>query len=307
MPMITPSIDQAALLKFQQNFHMLAQQTDSNLAGSGAILYLPSDGKTNNLARMNGFELNEVTGRNPLKNYEDYETDNRMFRKRRFNKTILIDAKDDINELLADPTSYLVQNMLAAKNRVFDRVICSAAVGDVLVGKPDGTPTSVTATADGMRTIDATGGVTYSTVQKVTQTFINNSMQLQDLTGSQFLITGKENTELMDEDKFIKNDYIDGRPVQDGTPKRTGIYGTVLFAGSETGGITVPAPILPETATERTCLVLTPKSIACAMHLDLLEVKKSDAHVNSWAVNIDLWINAMRIEGERVVAIKTTK
>ena len=45
---------------------------------------------------------------------------------------------------------------------------------------------------------------------------------------------------------------------------------------------------------------VTPKKV------DLLEVKESATKVNSWDITIDMWINAMRIEGKRVQIFTTT-
>ena len=116
-----PSIDQGAKLNFQDSFYELAQQTDSKLVKTGAIMFLPSKGKTNNMARIGRVELVEVDTRNPDKQYGDYALDNRQFTKRRFTKTVQIDALYDINELLKDPTSDILTQLNNAKERVIDR------------------------------------------------------------------------------------------------------------------------------------------------------------------------------------------
>ena len=181
---ISPSIDQAAALNFQDSFYSLAQQTKSKLVATRALNFLPSEGKTNNLARMGRVELNEVNTRNPDKQYGDYAVDNRLFQKRRFTKTIQIDKKFDINELLKDPTSDILMQLNNAKERTIDRIALAAAVGPVLIGGPDTAPTSITAATDGVITIDGTGGFTYEIVQAITQNFINNELQADDFTGS---------------------------------------------------------------------------------------------------------------------------
>ena len=308
MPIISPSIDQGAKLAFEQTFFKLVQQTRSKLAASPAIRYVPSNSKVHNMTRLNKLELEEVSTRNPLKTMSDYELDNRMFRKRRFTKTVLIDAKHDINELLKDPTSDLMQQLVAAKNRVFDRVVAAAAVGDVLTGPADATMAASTtsAAADGVRTIDATGGMNYETITQLTQTFINNAFDIEQIQGTQILATGEENSALMNEEKFINNDYIGARPVERSVMDKAGLYDVVLFAGSETGGIEVSRPVLPEAGSTRTCMALAPDSIAVAVELGDFKVIQNPAYVNSYDLTIDLWINAMRTEGERVVAINTT-
>ena len=169
-----PSIDQGAKLNFIDSFYELAQQTKSRLVATGAIKWLPSKGKTNNMARIGRIELAEVATRNPDKQYGDYALDNRQFTKKRFTRTVTIDAKYDINELLKDPTSDILTQLNNAKERVIDRIAIAVAVGSVLVGAPDAAPSSISAATDGVLTIDATAGFVYTTVQKITQNFVNN-------------------------------------------------------------------------------------------------------------------------------------
>lgn len=302
----SPSIDQAALLNFQDSFYTLAQQTKSKLAATKAITFGPSNGKTTNFARMGRIELTEVNSRNPDKEYGDYAVDNRLFTKRRFTKTIQIDKKFDINELLKDPTSDLLKQLDAAKERTVDRIALAAAVGPVLVGGPDTAPSSLTAAQDGVITIDATGGVTFEIVQAITQNFVNSELQYSDFQGSTLCITGQENTDLMGEVEFTNSLYIKSSVEQAGVANNVGTYNVALFAGSSTGGGTITQPYLPEGATTRSCVVLAPMSIMMAMEIGDLSVEKSATKVNSMDVTIDLWINAMRTEGVKVQIITTT-
>lgn len=299
-------IDQAALTQFERNFMTLAQQKQSKLEASGVVRYLPTDGKYNTLPRIGKLELVEVNGRNPLKQYTDYSVDNRMLRKRRFTTSVLLDNKNDVNELIADPTSYIMEALIAAKNRSIDRVITSSAIGPVLVGSPNGPQEYLSAEDDGVATVDATSGVNYSTYTAVTEMFINKEIPMDMIERVKLLITGKENTALMNEDKFINNRYISARPVEKGVVNPAGVYDVILFAGSVNGGITVENPILPEETTIRHCLALAPESIAVSMELASLRVEQSSQHVNSKELTIDFWINGMRTEGARVIDVKTT-
>lgn len=303
---ISPSIDQAAKEIFQTNFYKLAQQSKSRLMASNIIRFLPSGGKTNHMARMGRLELTEVELRNPDKQYGDYSLDNRQFTKRRFTRTIQIDAKHDINELIKDPSSDIMEELNKAKERVIDRIAVAAAVGPVLTGAPDTSPTSTSAASDGVLTVDASAGLTYEKVQEITQNFINNDLEYSQFSGSLFAITGSENTDLMAEAEFINNDYISGRPVEKGVQMNAGTYRIEMFAGSVNGGITVTNPVLPEGATLRSCVVMAPESIAMAMEVGVQDIQKSAVKVNSWDITIDLWINAMRTEGAKVQIVSTT-
>lgn len=303
---ISPSIDQAAALNFQETFYTMAQQTKSKLVATKALSFLPSKGKTNNVARIGRIELEEVNTRNPDKQFGDYAVDNRLFSKRRFTKTVQIDMKYDVNELLKDPTSDIITQLNNAKERVIDRVAIGAAVGSVLVGGPDTAPTSITAAADGVITIDGTGGFVYEIVQAITQTFINNDLQYDDFKGATLCITGSENTDLMGEDQFINQDYIKSAVDLAGVIKEAGTYQVAVFAGSSTGGGTIAQPVLPETTTQRSCVCMAPNAISISMEIGDMGVEKSTAKVNSMDITIDLWINAMRNEGARVVIVTTT-
>lgn len=301
-----PSIDQGAKLNFIESFHELAQQTKSRLTMTNAIKWAPAQGKTNNLARMGRLELVEVQTRNPDKQYGDYAIDNRQFKKTRFTRTVTIDAKFDINELLKDPTSDLVRQLVNASERVTDRVAIANAVGNVLVGAPDASPSSISAATDGVLTVDGTSGFVYSTIQQITQNFVNNDVDYTTFSGATICVTGKENTSLMGEDEFINNDYITARPVEKGVMDKAGTYRVVLFAGSENGGIQVQNPILPEASTTRQCVVLCPQSIYMARHIDDLSVERNPLKVNSYDINIDMWVGALRIEGALVQIVTTT-
>lgn len=303
---ISPSIDQAALQNFRDNFWELAQQSKSRLGGSPSVIYLPSQGKSNNMSRIGRIELTRVDSRNPKKQYQSYNLDNRHFTKYRVTATIQIDEKQDVNELIADPTSPLLSALDKAKEREIDRCIANAAVGDVLVGAPDETPTTVTAASDGVVTITATGGMDYDDIKAITQNFINNDLEMDDFKGAVIALSGKENSDLMGVSQFIDNDYIAAKPVDKGYQEKLGTYGVVFFAGSVSGGITVNNPVLPEGATTRSCLVLAPEAIAVSMELARLDVEKSADRVNSRDITIDLWINAMRTEGVRTQILTTT-
>lgn len=303
---ISPSLDQGQLQNFKDSFFELAQQKKSRLESSGAIVYLPSKGKTNHMARIGRLELVETNTRNPDKEFADYALDNRQVSKRRFTLTVQVDAKYDINELLKDPTSDILKQLVHAKDRQFDRVCVAASIGAVLTGSPDAAPTSTSAATDGVITVDASAGLTYEKIQEVTQNFINNDLGYEMFKGSVLCLSGKENTNLMGEVEFISNDFISGRPVEDGVMQGAGCYQIIQFAGSVNGGVTVTNPILPEGATLRDCVVLAPESVAVAMEVNLLDVSKSATKVNSWDITIDLWLNAMRTEGVRVQKVQTT-
>lgn len=302
----SPSLEQGANITLEKNFFKLKIQEKSQLVSSGAIMFVSPEGKTHNIARMGNLELTKVNTRNPLKQFSEYNIDNRQFTKSRFTKTIRIDSKADINELIKDPTSDLYTRLMEASNRTQDREIILGATGSVLVGAPDAAPTSISAATDGVLTISATGGVAYSTIQKVTQNFINNGVPVDMFRGSQICLTGKENSDLMAVTQFINNDYIKGDIVNQGIANRAGMYGVQVFAGSEQGGITVPNPILVEGVSTRSCVVMAPNAVAVSYKLNALKIEPAAECVDSFDITIDMWMGVMRLEGALVQIITTT-
>lgn len=300
------NVSQASLLKFKENFWVLAQQNESVLSNSKAIMYMPVDGKKHNLARMGKFDLVEVTGRNPDKSYTDMSLDNRQFTKKRLTVTVPIDQLTDVNELIADPENDVVKGLASAYNRAIDRLVCGFAGGSVMTGNPDEAPTSKSAEDDGVVTIDATAGLNYGVIQSVTQNSINADLEIADIKGSVILATGKENTSLMSDEKFINNDYLNGNPANAGILNSAGIYDVRLFAGSVAGGVAKTNPILEEKEGKRTCLVLAPNSVAVAVQMNDIRVERNPGKVNTMDVTAELWIGGMRTEGNRVQKIQTT-
>lgn len=303
-----PSLDQGQLQKFQDNFYMLTQQKQSKMASSAAVFNVPFEGKVFNMARMGKLSgMTEVTGqRNPELQVEDYALDNRLMTNKRFTRTIRLDKLTDIDELIADPTSDLLTNLVALRNRTLDRIIVASAVGNVLVGSPDATPTSRTAAQDGVLTVAATSGVTYETIKTLRKNFVNNGLQDEDMTNCQLLITGSETFDLMGEVEFINNDFSNKGAVGMGYLPKVGPFDIIEFEGSESGNITVTNPILPEASGVRKCIALAPRSIAVATQIELTGPTKNPNYVNSWDITATLVIKSMRTEGVKVQVVTTT-
>jgi hypothetical protein len=300
------SNDQARKLILADSLYRLAEQKQSKLASAGIATFVPSEGLIYNFTRTGKTELVEVGDRNPLKQYENTAFDNRQFSKRRFTRTFLLDEKQDIDELIVDPTSEIVSGLNYAANRVQDKIGVGGVLGSVLVGMPGGQTTSRTAAQDGVKTIDATGGLTYDRIQEITRNFQNSDLDISDYQNAVIAVTGKEQVNLMGEDKFINSRFINGRPVEDGYQSGVGMYRLANFAGSVNGVNVYQNPILPEVSGVRNCFVACPNSILMMMEIARLDITKSDPHVNSWSVTIDMWIGAMRKEGILVQQINTT-
>jgi len=301
---ISPSIDQAKLLTFEKNFYKLAQQKDSLLLSSPAISFMPIKG-VSHISRLGRTELVNVSGeRNPEKQFSQMQNDNRRTTNYRYTKTFLVDNYDAAVQLITDPTSDLFTQLTYAKNREADRVIITAAGAAVVTGAPDSAGTSTSFANDGGRTVDGTSSFTYANVlTKVTRNFKNNEILANGIT---FAMSANEEYSLKQDDKVINNDYTNYRPVNDGQIGRLDGHNFVIFAGTETGGVSITNPILPEASGVRTNYAMAPDAIAFGMEIGRLDVTRSATHVNSWEITIDVYFKAVRKEGVKVQKITST-
>jgi hypothetical protein len=302
---INPSLSQGQLLEFNKMFHSLSQQRTSKLSNAGVINFLPIGGKEMNYGRIGSLDLVKTNERNPDHQFSEYSLDNRKLSQQRYTRTVMLDEKFDIMELITDPTSPIMQELVNAEQRLRDKVAIEAAVGPVRMGDPGGADTLVSAANDGVITIDATSsGFVYSTYTKMIENFVNNNV---DTMSGIIAVSGSEHTDLMGEDKFINNDYTQARPVDSGSVANLSGWQVAKFAGSVNGGIQVAKPILPEGSTNRTNVVLTPGSIAMRHTIEKLEVVDfKETKVNSKGVVISVLSEAMRTEGAKVQLVTTT-
>lgn len=301
---INPSLSQGELLEFNKMFHSLSQQRQSRLSAGGVITFLPMGGKDMNYSRIGKLDLVKTSERNPDHQFSEYSIDNRKLSQERYTRTVMLDQKFDIMELITDPTSPIMQELVNAEQRLRDRVAIAAAIGPVRTGAASGADVMVSAANDGVLTIDATSGFVYGTYTKLIENFTNNDV---DTMSGLIALAGGENTDLMGEEKFINNDYTQARPVDTGSVNNLAGWGIAKFAGSVNGGIQVTNPILPEGTTTRTCVALTPGSILMRHTVEKLEVVEfKETKVNSKGVVISVLSEAMRSEGAKVQLITTT-
>lgn len=299
----TGDLDSAKLLTFEKNFFRIANQADTKLSSCPAILHKGIQG-ISNISRIDGDELVEVTGRNPKKQFKDIKNDNRKSVARRFTLSYLEDSYDRAVNLITDPTSELYTNLKEAKNRTADRCIAQAALANVHVGRPDEVGTTLTAQEDGVMTIDATSGFGYTSVISPAITrFTNNYIPTDNLT---LCISGLEEEALRNDEKYMNAFYSSANTVDKGKITNASGMNVVTFAGTQNGVSAITDPVLKENTGKRHNLILAPQSIAFALEVGCLDCSKSDEHVNSWAITIDVWVKTVRLQGKRIIEVLST-
>ncbi len=306
MPVIaTPNLDNATLLLFEKNFERLAANKETKLLNSPAIKHMDIKG-ISNISRIEGNELVNVTakGRNPEKQYLPIRNDNRISTAERYTGTYLLDNYDKVVKLISDPTSELFENLADAKKRLTDKCIIDAAVGSVLVGEPNKAATALTAAQDGVKTIDGTTEFSYKKViSKAITTFKN---QYVDVDGVTLAISATEEEALRDDPNYTNALYSNQNTIDKGTITNASGFHVVTFAGNENGGAMVDLPILPESEGIRQNVLLAPKSIGFAVEIGRLDCVQSSIHVNSWEITIDMYVKAVRLQGSKIIIIKST-
>ena len=309
MTLINPTIDQAKIQSWETNFYTLASQKTSLLSGLPAVKHIDFSSAKHNIVRMGNVEIDEISGRNPKVNYEDPEFDNRQIVKKDFAKAILFDNYDNL-EMMANPTSEYYTKVMEAFNRAKDRVIADACFASVMCGDPNnGVPlTSVTAEEDGVRTIDATGGLTYNLLKQAHTNFINSTVISGDLSNSNlsFICAGSDMSQLLEEEKFINNNYTSLRPVDNGVITKVLGMNVVALSGSQTNQTQQKKTILKEDGTTRDCIILAPDSIRFVVSDIKIEIREPSEYIRSKALVFSARLGAIRTEGAKIQKIQTT-
>lgn len=305
-----PSIEQSLVQTWEHNFITLAQQENSLLGNLPAVKMMVFDSYKHNVARTEGIELDEYVGRNPKLQDSEPLTDNRRFFKRRYGKSFLVDKKD-IREAMADIKSEIYKDLFVAVNKLKDRIIARAATGLVEVGDPNNGGTSyISAATDGVKTVDATGGLTYNTLKNCLRYFSQREVcSAGDIDGANlsFICGDTDHSQLLGEDKFINNLYTISRPVDSGSVRKVLGMSIVCCSGSETGEFVKKNPILNESGTTRDCLLLAPNAIAFTIdNLKFDYEEKAPGYVDSARLSLSVEMGAMRLEGARVQIVQTT-
>lgn len=306
----SPSINDGLKQDFKAVFAATPQQRTSEFERTQAVVLETFNAKIFNKAKTLSVEVQQVDERNADVEWKEAVYENRKYSVSRFVVALIIDKKD-VREMVANPDGALMQMTNAAFKRNKDRVVSTAALADVLIGASDEVANTVTAANDGVITVDASAGMSYDIMRGIWREFINNSVVIDPLFGSNltFAGTGQENYQLMGEDKFINNDYTMNRMVdKGGTIDNANGMAILTFPGNRTGSsVEVPFPILEEGATLRKCLALANGAISlCERIFDVRWYDDLQLKVASSGLKVVCEIGAVRNDGRLVQQVNTT-
>jgi len=149
-----------------------------------------------------------------------------------------IDDKD-ARVILENQATEYAKAIVAAAQRQIDRIIAGAFFADVQLWTTDSNGVSVPSATmltwanDGGVTIDATAGLTYAKFVESKRKFVNAAVSLEENTFV-FAGTGDEMDALMQEDKFIKENYTRQMVVDQGYVSSVTGTKCLFFAANDT-------------------------------------------------------------------------
>lgn len=291
--------DTTRVIDFSERVHVEAQQMLSRIKDKAEIRYFK--GKEMAYDGLGTIEAVEANGRFAELDFADLEHKRRQIVPKRYQCTLAIDGKDQMEALFNIENAYEKQ-VAAAMVRQFDRVGMQALTADINTGESFQTP--VTAAADGVETVDATAGLTYDKLLEIDEKFIDQDLGLDmDSFKKCLAITGKEHTDLMKEIELISGDYSRDFAVEKGRIQRAAGFDLIKYAAGAT------TPVLTEgtPAGQRTCVAWVEGALVYGMQADFeIEIRPLPNYVDVTAVIITGTFGAVRTEGARVVQVQTT-
>ncbi len=291
------SIDNALKIQFSDMIHVKAQQIKARLRPY--VNVVPMKGDKFAYDGIGDIEAREVNGRIQPVVFQDIEHLRRKIRRRRFEVTLPIDASD-IRGALLDPKGPYAAACVFAMERVFDRLVVEAMFADVWTGRDF--ENQVTATADGVITVNATAGLTYDKLLEIKQNYIDgdvgNDMPEKFVLG----IAGDEHTDLMSEVKLTSGDYTHQYAVEKGEIQNAVGFDLIKFAGK------AKKPILPVNGSNvRSCFAASTRGIVVGVCSEpKLKIVERDDYVETTQVQLVTEIGAVRTEGKLIQLVQTT-
>ena len=208
---MTVTVDAHYVTQFSDRIHLAAQQKTSRLRPYVEVQTVQGE----NMAYdgLGTVEVSEVTTRYTAVSFTDMAHKRRKLTPSTWSVTLPIDEKD-VLQMLADPQPKYVDAVVNAIMRKMDDIIYTAMFASVYTGKDFGT--TVTAAADGVLTVDATGGFTYAKLLEIIQNFIDNEVGNELDVPIILGIGGEEHTDLKTEIELNSNDYDKNFEVKNG-------------------------------------------------------------------------------------------
>lgn len=289
-------IDAALVTQFSDMVHVAAQQSKSRLRP-----YLNMKKMTGDNWAYDGLGIVEASEQNARIAPVTFNSINHLRRKvarRRFVVTLPLDSSD-VRAVLTNPQNDYSAACARAIERVFDRVGIECAFTSVSTGRDFST--TVTASSDGVITVDATAGLTYEKMLEIRRRFHNNEVGNDTPERFLMLLSGDEEAALMQETTLISSLFTNQIVVDRGEITRAVGFELIRYGGN------VTSPLLTVASGVRNCIAMSDRGIVYGMSLDLqMKVQERADLVETTQVQAIIQIGAVRTEGVLVQQVNTT-
>lgn len=289
-------IDNALVIQFSDQVHVLAQQMESRLRPFVEVR--PMTGETYAYDGLGPVEASPVVGRQQPVQFSDINHLRRQIARQRFALTLPIDAAD-VRGMLQNPQGEYAKACVRAMARVFDRVVVSCLFATVYTGRTMGT--AVTAANDGVLTVTATSGLTYAQLLTIRKNFMDNDVG-NDIEETFVMgIAGNEYVSLMQEVELINDLYSQHYVVDKGRMAEAAGIKLVPFAAN------APKPVLSVASSVRSCFAMSTRGVCVGMSKEFsLKVEPRPDLIEVTQVQIIFDLGAVRTEGPLVQQVNTT-
>jgi hypothetical protein len=189
-----------------------------------------------------------------------------------------------------------------ALNRKLDRVLYEAHLADVTVwnDKHGNSKSTLTYTQDGVRTIDATGGMTYEDLLAIKENQIDD--EVMEAGGMYMTLTGVEHTDLMAETELTSGDYTRQFVIESGEIQKAMGIDFVKF------GAKAKQPIIDVNASnERLNVVAVKGAVTCVVKTKPeVQISEIPGKIKTYLMKVFMEVNAIRREGKLIQLVKTS-
>lgn len=234
-------------------------------------------------------EAREMQGRFNLTVFDNMEHFRRQITSRAFVVTLPIDAAD-VEKRLTDPQGEYAAACVRALERAYDKVAYQCAFATVRTGRSfAGT---LTASADGVVTVDATAGLTLAKLLEIKKNFLDREVGVDEDVPYMITISGDEHSTLLQIDQLVNSRYTGTMRLENGRIK------TGMGADFITFGASVSSPLLTVSGGVRKMLAMTRGAVAIGMQRNwTVEVDRRPDYVKVTQVQITGVLGGVRTEG----------
>lgn len=252
--------------------------------------------------RIGKARMRKRSGRVELATFDSIEYDRRRLKKDHYVCNLPIDAIDIENSEI-DMTSDNVNALRYAIARQTDRIILTAAIGAVEVGKD--TITTLSAASDGVLTVTATGGIDQTDLISIVRNFHGNEVGLRGSNTQPsrkgFFCTPEEVAALLNIAQLTSGDYSRRYQLEEGDMTFAVGLELVQF------GDLVDDPILATASSVRDCVAMVQDAVIIGFgQPEETNVKERVDYEDVWQAKGKFSAGAVRSEGIKAQKVSTT-